>query len=170
VAAGTIQNAGVLPEPLATELLAAPLLANLATFNADRSVHLVPVWFLLDGRAIVIPTSGRSRKARNLEREPQATVMVHESRGGIDVRGLTLVGHAQILRGPEAVALNDRIHLKYVSARGLALESVRDFLASDDVTIRIVVERATWWDETGTDAARDLRASGEFVTTDRVPS
>ena len=163
-----IEALGGLPEPLATELLTSPLVANLATLNADWSIHLVPVWFLSERLALLVPTSGNSRKARNLERDPRSTVMLHESRGGIDVRGLTLVGHAQIVRGAEAVALNDRIHRKYVSAQGLALERVRDFLASDDVTLRFVVEHATWWDETETDAARDLRESGEAVNTDRV--
>jgi hypothetical protein len=162
------ENTRVLPEPLATELLNAPLVANLATLNTDGSVHLVPVWFLLEDSAVLIPTNGRSRKARNLERDARATVMVHESRGGIDVRGVTLVGRSQVLRGAQAVAVNERIHLKYVCARGLDLESVRDFLASDDVTLRVVIESATWWDETQTEAARDLRASGEFVATDRV--
>ena len=157
-----------LPEPLATELLNAPLVANLATLNADGSIHLVPVWFLSEGLTLLVPTSGKSRKARNLERNPRSTVMLHESRGGIDVRGLTLAGHASIVGGAEAVALNDRVHRKYVNARGLSLESVRDFLASDDVTLRFVVEQATWWDETETDAARDLRDSGEFVNTDRA--
>lgn len=121
------------------------------------------MWFLWDGEAVLVPTSGASRKARNLERDPRATVMLHDSRGGVDVRGITLVGRAEIVRGEEALALNQRIHLEYVTARGLAIQSVGGFLDGDDVTLRFVPEQATWWDETRTEAARELRESGEFV-------
>jgi PPOX class probable F420-dependent enzyme len=152
-----------LPRSLADELLDSPLIANLATLNPDGTVHLVPVWFLRDATALLIPTAGTSRKALNLERDPRATVMLHDSRGGVDVRGLTLVGQARIVGGDEALRLNERIHGKYVTARGLALPAVADFLAGDDVTLRFLPERASWWDETATDAARELRASGEFA-------
>jgi PPOX class probable F420-dependent enzyme len=153
----------MLPQPLAGELLAAPLIAYLGTFNEDATIHLVPVWFLWDGEALLVPTAGSSRKARNLARDPRATVMLHDSRGGVDVRGITLVGRATIVRGEEAASLNELIHLKYVTARGLGLAAVHLFLAADDVTLRFVPESATSWDETQTDAARDLRESGEFA-------
>lgn len=153
----------MLPRPLADELLAAPLVAALATFNGDGSIHVVPVWFLRDGDALLVPTSGANRKARNLDRDPRATMMVHDSRGGVDVRGLTLLGRAEIVRGEEALALNARVHRKYVSARGLAVRALREFLAGDDVTLRFVPERVSWWDETETEAARALRGTGEAV-------
>ena len=60
-------------DALAHELLEARLIANLATFNADGSVHLVAMWFLWDGEAVLSPTSATTRKARNLRREFMAT-------------------------------------------------------------------------------------------------
>jgi PPOX class probable F420-dependent enzyme len=154
----------VLPEPLASEILAAPHVASLATLNEDGTTHLVAVWFAWDGEAVLVPTSGASRKARNLERDPRATFMVHDSRGGLDVRGLTLVCRGEVMRGPAALEANDAVHLRYVTRRGLELPDVREFLGDgDDVTLRLTPERVTWWDETGTAAARSLRASGELV-------
>jgi hypothetical protein len=56
------------------------------------------------------------------------------------------------------------VHLRYVTRRGLELPDVREFLGEgDDVTLRLTPERVTWWDETGTAAARSLRTSGELV-------
>ncbi len=46
-------NTPMLPQPLAAEL-AAPLIANLATFNEDATIHLVPVWFLWNGEALLV--------------------------------------------------------------------------------------------------------------------
>jgi hypothetical protein len=45
----------LLRDELSRELLAAPLIANLATLNADGTIHLVAMWFRWDGKAILIP-------------------------------------------------------------------------------------------------------------------
>lgn len=154
-----------LEEPLACELLRAPLVASLASHNADGSIHVIPVWFSWDGEHVLVATSGASRKARNVERDARVTVMLHDSPGGVDVRGLTIYGRAEIVRGEEAIAINERIHLEYVSATGLAIPSVADVLGADDVTLRIVPERAAAFDETASRAARELRESGHFAPT-----
>ena len=51
-------------DALARELLQARLIAKLATFNSDGSIHLVAMWFLWDGEAVLIPTNARTRKRR----------------------------------------------------------------------------------------------------------
>ena len=152
----------VLSEPLARELLAARLIANLATFDRNGSIHLVGMWFVWDGDALLIPTSDTTRKLRNLERDPRATVMIDDSRGGFDLRGVTLVGRAEIVRGERAKELNRRIHLKYVTEEGLALEPVRTYLQTDDVTIVFRPERVSSWDLRSTDQGRALSETGLF--------
>ena len=152
----------VLSEPLARELLAARLIANLATFDRNGSIHLVGMWFVWDGDALLIPTSDTTRKLRNLERDPRATVMIDDSRGGFDLRGVTLVGRAEIVRGERAKELNRRIHLKYVTEEGLALEPVGTYLQTDDVTIVFRPERVSSWDLRSTDQGRALSETGLF--------
>ena len=152
----------LLSEGLAREFLEARLIANFATLNRDGSVHLVGMWFLWDGEAVLLPTSAATRKVRNLERESRATVMIDDSRGGFDLRGITLTGRAAILRDPEAVSLNRRIHLKYVTERGRDLQPVDRYLGTDDVTIRFVPERVSSWDLRNTEQSRALVDTGEF--------
>jgi PPOX class probable F420-dependent enzyme len=154
-----------LEEPLARELLAAPLVASLATLNPDGSIHVIPVWFVWDGEALLVATSAASRKARNVEVDGRATLMLHDSPGGVDVRGVTIYGRAEVLRGTQAITIGERIHLKYVTASGLAIPSVAEFLGGDDVVLRIVPERVAVFDESASTAARELRESGEFVAT-----
>jgi PPOX class probable F420-dependent enzyme len=163
VPGGRGEEQNVLSEQLPRELLDARLIANLATLNPDGSVHLVGMWFLWDGSALLSPTSRATRKARNLERDPRATVMIDDSRGGFDLRGVTLVGRAELVAGDEAFELNRRIHLKYVTERGLALEPVRSYLATDDVTIRFTPERVSSWDLRSTEQGRALAESREFL-------
>lgn len=156
VPGGGGEDGDVLRQPLASELLAAPLFAKLATVNPDGTIHVVAMWFLWDGEALFIPTHGRTRKARNLARNPAATVMVDDSRRGFDLRGITLVGEAEIVEGPEAVELNRRIHLRYVSETGLELEPVRKYLATDDITIRFRPRVVSSWDLRDTEQGRVL--------------
>ena len=166
VPGGRGEKRDVLSEPLVRELLGSRLIANLATLDPDGAVHLVGMWFLWDGEAVLSPTSQRTRKARNLLRDPRATVMVDDSRGGFDLRGVTLVGRAELVEGQAALELNRRIHEKYVTRDGLELEAVCGYLATDDVTIRLVPERVSSWDLRSTPQGRALLSTGEFHALD----
>ena len=151
-----------LADELARELLEARLIANLATFNSDGSIHLVAMWFLWNGEALLSPTNRRTRKARNLQRDPRATVMIDDSRGGFDLRGVTLVCHADIVHSPRSRELNRSVHRKYVTETGLELEPVGRYLATDDVTLRLRPVRISSWDLRDTEQGRALLESDEF--------
>jgi PPOX class probable F420-dependent enzyme len=151
-----------LADELARELLEARLIANLATLNSEGSIHLVAMWFLWDGEALLSPTNRRTRKARNLKRDPRATVMIDDSRGGFDLRGITLVCDADIIKAPASRELNRRVHLKYVTERGLELDAVKAYLATDDVTLRLRPIKVSSWDLRNTEQGRALRQSGAF--------
>jgi PPOX class probable F420-dependent enzyme len=162
VSASGLTPEGALTDELALELLNARLIANLATFNADGSVHLVAMWFLWDGEAVLSPTHRRTRKARNLERDPRATLMIDDSRGGFDLRGVTLVCEAEIVESPTSRELNRLVHLKYVTEAGLELEPVKRYLATDDVTLRFRPTKLSSWDLRNTEQGRALLESGAF--------
>lgn len=149
-------------DEIARELLEARLIANLATLNPDGSIHLVAMWFLWDGEALLSPTHRRTRKAKNLQRDPRATVMIDDSRGGFDLRGVTLVCEADIVEAPASLELNRRVHLRYVTERGLELEPVRRYLATDDVTLRFRPVRISSWDLRNTEQGRALLETGAY--------
>lgn len=143
---GRGERPDVLNTELARELLGARLMANLATHSRDGSIHLVPMWFLWDGEAILIPTNHATQKLRNLERDPRASVMIDDSRNGFDLRGLTVMGEVTLLRAPDSFPLNRTIHLKYLSVAERDSQRVEAYLSTDDVTIRLAPTRAFAWD------------------------
>jgi PPOX class probable F420-dependent enzyme len=151
----------VLRDPLVRELLGARLIANLATLNADGTVHLVPMWFAWEDGFILLATGAGSAKVRNLERDPRATVMVDDSRAGMDVCGVSLVGSVEIVRGADAVPLVALVHRRYVGERGRGALAVREFLASDDVALRFTPAEALTWDERESEARRALAETGD---------
>ena len=89
------------------ELLAGRYIATLATGNADGSIHMVAVWYYFDGEAIYVATSGRSRKAQNLQRSSRTSLMI-DCRNPAGQRGITIAGDAQLLSGPPSSDWNAR--------------------------------------------------------------
>jgi len=156
-------------DPLVRELLAKRLVGVVATLDADGAAHVVPVWYAAHGRTIVLATSSRSRKARNLEREPRATLCIHDSRPGADVCGASLRGRVEIVRGPDAERLVDLVHHRYLTEAGKALPDVRTFLAFDDVALVLEPEQAWTWDERGNPATAALRSSGGALPLEPEP-
>lgn len=121
-------------------------IAVLGTKDPDGGVHLVSVWYLREGGDVLVPTAGASRKARNVERAGEATLLV-DSRTSASLRGVTVTGPAEVIRGDRARQLNHRIHARYLSRA--ALEDARVgpvFREGDDVTIRLTPAATTSWD------------------------
>jgi PPOX class probable F420-dependent enzyme len=158
-----LHGSDVLRDPLVRELLQARLVGVLATLDPDGGVHAVALWLAERDGEIVFATNAASRKARNLERDPRATLALHDSRPGIEVCGASIRGRATIVRGDEAAPLVTLVHRRYVTEAGLALPGVAEFLGGDDVAIVLEVESATTWDERANPATTELRASGEAL-------
>jgi PPOX class probable F420-dependent enzyme len=153
-------GAAVFRDPLVLELLDKRLVGVLATLEPSGAVHAVPLWFARDDEAILFATGSRSRKVRNLERDPRATLVLHDSRPGFEVCGASIRGRVEIVHGAAAEELVAQVHHRYVTEAGLRLSAAERFLAGDDVALRYVPEATMTWDERGSDAARVLREAG----------
>jgi PPOX class probable F420-dependent enzyme len=153
-------SAAVLADALVRELLAMRLVGVLATHEPDGTIHAVALWLSQHGDAIVLATGSRSRKTRNLERDPRATLVLHDSRPGAEVCGASMRGRVEIVRGEDAQPLIREVHRRYVGDARVRLPEVEAFLGSDDVALRFIPESVTTWDERRSDAAEALRDSG----------
>jgi PPOX class probable F420-dependent enzyme len=154
------------------ELVAKRLVGVLATLEADGSAHVVPVWFAARPAELVLATSSRSRKARNLVRDARATLCVHDSRPGTEVCGASILGRVEIVRGGNAAALVDLVHRRYLAAAAEELPAVAEFAAFDDVALVLTPQSAWAWDERSNPVTEALRRSGGALalepTTPRV--
>ena len=155
-----LRGQAVLGDPLVRELLAARLVGVLSTLEPDGSVHAVPLWLCDGGDAIVLATFSNSRKVTNLERDPRATLVLHDSRPGFEVCGASIRGRVEIVRAADARPLVERIHRRYLTEAGYELPAAREFLAGDDVALRLIPEAAFTWDERANPAAAALRDVG----------
>jgi PPOX class probable F420-dependent enzyme len=93
-------------------LFEGPNYAHVATVLPDGGPHTVPLWVGMEGDRIAFLTSPRSRKARNLERDPRVAISItaHDNPFRMaQVRG-RVTGR---LEGDPAWVIIDRISRKY---------------------------------------------------------
>jgi len=167
-----LAHGAVLGDPLVRELLEARLVGVFGTFDPSGTIHAVPMWYAAGEGCVVLATGSRSRKVKNLELDSGASLVLHDSRPGFEVCGVSIAGWAEVVGGPEARPLVDLVHRRYVAADADDEAVVREFLASDDVALQFRPESALTWDERRSAASEALRDTGgalPLVPTDPRP-
>jgi hypothetical protein len=125
--------------------LAERRIAVLATENPDGSTYLTAIWFEYEEGAFLIPTASTSTKCRNARDRPRGAIIV-DARGPA-FRGVAASGRVEVLNGGEALALNARIHRRYITEAGMGAPDLGGLLSDgDDVTLRLVPDQWQEWD------------------------
>jgi PPOX class probable F420-dependent enzyme len=113
--------------------------AKVATTMKDGHPHVTPVWFVLDGDAIVFTTFGTSVKGRALRRDPRIALVIDE-----EVPPYAFVhirGHAEISEDPEQL----RRFATEIGARYMGIDRAEEFGARNavpgELLIRVTPER-----------------------------
>jgi PPOX class probable F420-dependent enzyme len=110
--------------------------AVLATHDPGGGIHLTPIWFLYQGGCFFFASSSRSRKVKNLERDPSASVVVDGREPGRE-RWVSASGPVEIVRAAEGQSMNARIRCRYLAPEALGGPIETALAASDDVTLRL---------------------------------
>jgi len=123
--------------------LGAPGVARLSSLNPDGTIHSVPVMFRFDGGDIVIGTQLVTRKVRNIEANPNVTVLVDNQ--APPFQGVLIYGRAA-LEDDDVVAKRIKIFEHYMpveNATRLATGLANQY---SPVIIRVRPDRVTSWD------------------------
>jgi PPOX class probable F420-dependent enzyme len=75
----------------------------LASIGSDGAPHVVPMWFCLRDGVVNTWTYATSQKARNLARDPRATLLVEDGERYDVLRGVMVRAEAELIDDPEAV-------------------------------------------------------------------
>src|SRR5258708_12150803 len=89
----------VLNDPLAQELLHAPLVARLAYNGLDSLPRVIPIGYYWNGAQIVVCTATTAPKVRALAARPQVAVTIHTHTHPPHVLLLPRTAHLHILDG-----------------------------------------------------------------------
>ncbi len=85
-----------------------------ATNGHDGWPHVVPLWYVVRDGELWAWTYGASQKARNLERDPRATLQLETGEDYGELRGLMLRCETELVRDPDAVqALGLELYARY---------------------------------------------------------
>jgi nitroimidazol reductase NimA-like FMN-containing flavoprotein (pyridoxamine 5'-phosphate oxidase superfamily) len=126
--------------------LAEELIVSCASIGRDGWPHVMPLWYIVRDGSLWAWTYATSQKARNLGRDPRATLLVEAGEDYDELRGAMFKTRAEIERDPELVtALGLAIYERYYDE---VPHDVREGVlrqAPKRVGIRFVEEsRATW--------------------------
>ena len=122
------------PRPSILDALAHEPVVWLSTTRPDGAPHVVPLWFLWDGRSIVAFSKPHAQKVRNLRADPRVMVAVGRADATFDVELIEAV--AELHDTP--ALLPDGFVRKYAS---LAAEAGVGFPAFADVYSQEIVIR-----------------------------
>lgn len=126
------------PEDLG-DLLEQPLVAVLATYRADGTVLLSPVWHQWRDGGFDVVTRCDDVKVHHLRRDARANIVVYEH--GPPYRGIEVRSEARLEGAPHGTAR--RIATRYLGERDGAAYAES---APDDTLIRLEPGRLRAWD------------------------
>jgi PPOX class probable F420-dependent enzyme len=116
-------------------------IGRLATIRRDGTPHIAPVWFMVEGDAVLILTDRGSQKHRNIERDPRVEFCIDDEQAPyhtVIVRGRVTVEEP---RGP---AWRFSLAVHYLGPEG-GRRYVESTPAGDEVLLRIQAERVSGW-------------------------
>jgi PPOX class probable F420-dependent enzyme len=125
-------------------------IVQVATVGPQGRPHLIPLWYVVedgDPPALRGWTYAKSQKAKNLERDPHATISVDDGVSYEELRGVMMECDVEVERDPEAVAsYGTALFERY--APGVDLDDMVRWQAQKRVGLRFVPTRVVSWDHT----------------------
>jgi PPOX class probable F420-dependent enzyme len=117
-----------------------------ATIGPRGLPHMVPLWYVRDGSHLRGWTYAKSQKARNLERDPRATLGIEDGVEYQELRGVMFECDVLVERDTERVA---EYGLDLVERYAGGAPEMKDFFrqqARKRVGLRFVPTRTVTWD------------------------
>jgi PPOX class probable F420-dependent enzyme len=112
--------------------------------------HSMPLWFVPRAGEVWIWTYAKSQKARNLERDPRATVLVETGHEYAELRGVMIEAEAELHHDLETkLAFAEELTLRYADGLTSLGDDARAGLeaqAPKRVAIRFQPLRTATWD------------------------
>jgi PPOX class probable F420-dependent enzyme len=122
--------------------LAEPHLCSIGTFGPNGTIHLVAMNYGFVDGSPAFWSYRKAQKTKNLERNPNLTMLVDSGRRYSELKGVQLVGTADLLTDEASVlALADSMSGRYGTIGGDARSS-----APKRVAVKINVNKVISWD------------------------
>jgi PPOX class probable F420-dependent enzyme len=129
------------------EFLRGGRVMSLCTINHDGSIHAVAMWYGFLEKAVAFETKTKSQKVQNLRRDPRITCLVEDGDYYEELRGVELVGTAEIVEDPERMwDLGVNLFERYYGTYNEDLRPFVETMLHKRVVIKVEVTRVVSWD------------------------
>ncbi len=120
---------------------------TMCTLNHDGSIHAVAMWYgWLEG-CVAIETKAKSQKAQNLRRDPRMTALFEDGEHYDELRGVELVGRAEIVEEPDRLLeLGKSVFSRYYAPYSDEMLPFVETMLSKRIVAKLHVERTVSWD------------------------
>jgi PPOX class probable F420-dependent enzyme len=120
---------------------------NVATHNHDGTIHLVAMWYGFLHGDLAFETFEKSQKVQNLRRDPRITVLVEDGDQYENLRGVELVGRAEIIDDHETIMDVARgVLQRYHDLAPEDIDGAAEFMVRKRGGVRIHTETVVSWD------------------------
>jgi PPOX class probable F420-dependent enzyme len=93
-----LMSAAAMSEKEIQDFLSSPRIARLATIQNGKP-HLVPVWYFYDGKNIIISTPKGAKKIKNLQSNPNVSIIIDIVDGKVEDVSYATKAKAVIIEG-----------------------------------------------------------------------
>lgn len=120
---------------------------TMCTLNPDGSVHAVAMWYgFLEG-AVALESKAKAQKVRNLRRDPRITCLVEAGEYYEELRGVSIVGTAEIIDDPDRMwELGVNVFERYNAPYTEELRPFVELMLNNRVVVKVTPERTVTWD------------------------
>jgi nitroimidazol reductase NimA-like FMN-containing flavoprotein (pyridoxamine 5'-phosphate oxidase superfamily) len=116
----------------------------LATIDSSGNPHIVPVWYMYVNKKFYVGTDTKTRKARNIKKNPKVSFCVDTGIRSPDIIGVMGTGKAKLILKKDIVELlAKKILLRYF--KSLRNKSAQQLLDQTDCIIEITPKKITDW-------------------------
>ena len=130
-----------------SSFLGEQMVMQCATVGPHGFPHLVPLWFVSEGEDLVGWTYAKSQKARNLDRDPRATIGIEDGVQYQELRGVMMECHVTLERDLSAVeSYGLALFERYAGDLGPEIRQMVAAQAQKRVGLRFVPSRVVSWD------------------------
>jgi PPOX class probable F420-dependent enzyme len=125
------------------DFLGTERIVTCATIGPNGRPHLMPLWYFLDGDALRGWTYAKSQKARNLERDPRATLQIEAGVSYEELRGVMMECDVELVRD-DVAAFGASLFERY--APGADVDEMIAQQAPKRVGLSFTPTRTVTWD------------------------
>jgi len=126
--------------------LSAVRIARISTVNKGKP-HIAPVWYVYDGKNFYVSTGTKTRKARNIEKNPNISLIIDSTDGMFKHKCVIVEGRAELSR-KDHPEMTKKIYGKYLGDQGLKMPFAQELLKSDQYVVKINPTKILTWDYT----------------------